>query len=335
MNMPCAAYGIVEQEVLPVAVLNQDVSVLWVAESNFRHQCGIKVHSHDYYHLFVVRQGPLEFPVGDETYTLNTDECVLAKPGVPHGLNEANIPMGRCYEVKFTVSAPRLEVMLSALPDYFPKDTFAAQLVRALVKESTLQEPSTPAFVSCYLTALIQYLYRQYGDKKLSETSIVDTVGFSQVSRDIIQYLEHNYDREVPLQEIADMVGFNKNYICSVFKRDSGMTIGSCQTVIRIHKAAELISFSDMSLNQVAAATGFTNLSHFNRIFKKVVRIPPGQYRRMFAANILTHGQTSDEALNEVLKENGFIVSVLGRKQLSIEDILVQMAEDEKCEQQD
>lgn len=319
--------------VLPVAILNHDVSVLWVAESNFGHQSGIKVHSHDYYHLFMVRQGPLEFPVGDKTYMLNTDECVIAKPGVPHGLNEAEIPMGRCYEVKFTVAAPRLEVLLSALPNHFPKDSFAAHMVQELVRESTLQEPSTPAFVSGYMTSLIQYLYRHYGDKEQSETSVIDTVGYSKVSREIIQYLERNYDRDVPLQEIADAVGFNKNYICSVFKRDSGMTIGNCQTIIRIHKAAELISFSDMNLNQVAAATGFTNLSHFNRIFKKVVRIPPGQYRRMFAANILTHGKVSDEIIQEMLEQNGFIVSVLGRKQLTIEDILLQMCEDEGTQQ--
>lgn len=316
-----------------MAILNHDVSVLWVAESNFGRQSGIKVHSHDYYHLFVVRQGPLEFPVGDRTYTLDTDECVLAKPGIPHGLNDAKIPMGRCYEVKFTVTAPRLEVLLTALPDHFPKDDFVARMVQELVRESTQQEPSTPAFVSGYMTSLIQYLYRHYGDKEQSETSVIDTVGYSRLSREIVQYLERNYDRDVPLQEIADAVGFNKNYICSVFKRDSGMTIGNCQTIIRIHKAAELISFSDMSLNQVASSTGFTNLSHFNRIFKKVVRIPPGQYRRMFAANILTHGKPSDESIKRVLEENGFIVSVLGRKQLTIEDVLLQMCEDEGGQQ--
>lgn len=316
-----------------MAILNHDVSVLWVAESNFGYQSGIKIHSHDYYHLFVVRQGPLDFPVGERTYTLDAGECVIAKPGVPHGLSDAQIPMGRCYEVKFTVAAPRLEVLMAALPDHFPKDDFVACMVQELVRESTRQEPSTPAFVSGYMTSLIQYLYRHYGDKERSETSVIDTVGYSRVSREIIQYLERNYDRDVPLQEIADAVGFNKNYICSVFKRDSGMTIGNCQTIIRIHKAAELISFSDMSLNQVAASTGFTNLSHFNRIFKKVVRIPPGQYRRMFAANILTHGTVSDESIRRILDQNGFVVSVLGRKQLTIEDILLQMCEDEGTQQ--
>ena len=99
--------------------------------------------------------------------------------------------------------------------------------------------------------------------------------------QEIQDYIEEYCDTNghgPAVSEIADAVGFNKNYICSVFKRDSGMTIGNCQTIIRIHKAAELISFSDMNLNQVAAATGFTNLSHFNRIFKKVVGMSPSDY---------------------------------------------------------
>lgn len=316
-----------------MAIINQEVSVLWVAEANFKYQTGIKIHTHDYYHLFMVRQGPLDFTVGDKTYTLSNDESVIVKPGIPHGLNDVQIPMGRCYEVKFTVTTTRLEVLLSTLPDTFPKDSFVANTVQEVVQESTLQEPSTPAFVSGYMTSLIQYLFRHYSNREHSETSFIDTVGFSKVSKEIIQYLERNYDRDVPLQEIADAVGFNKNYICSVFKRDSGMTIGNCHTIIRIRKAAELISFSDMSLNQVAAATGFTNLSHFNRIFKKVVRIPPGQYRRMFASNILTYGKVNDEVINELLDENGFIVSVLRRKKLTIENILLQMCEDNCADQ--
>ena len=134
----------------------------------------------------------------------------------------------------------------------------------------------------------------------------------------IIRYLEQNYSREVSLQEIAEAVGFNNNYICSVFKRDSGMTIGNCQTVIRIRKAAELISFSDMSLTQVASATGFTNLSQFSRIFKKVTRIPPGQYRRMFASHIMCYGNPTHEATQKILLQIGYIISFLGRKHMTI-----------------
>ncbi|WP_186566159.1 helix-turn-helix domain-containing protein [Lawsonibacter celer] len=309
----------------------QENTVLWVAESSFQPHGGLKSHAHDYYQLFLVREGPQKYSVGDEERILEAGESVLAKPNVLHGMENMSDEVCRCYEVKFTISAPRLEALLTTLPPFFPKDDFVSGLVRELVAESTCARASTPAFVSDYLVAVINYLFRHYGEGAPVEgedAGMVDTVGYSPLSREIIRYLEQNYSREVSLQEIAEAVGFNKNYICSVFKRDSGMTIGNCQTVIRIRKAAELISFSDMSLTQVASATGFTNLSHFSRIFKKVTRIPPGQYRRMFASNILSYGNPTDEATQKILQQNGFIVSVLGRKKMTIEDILQQLHRD-------
>lgn len=300
---------------------SRDLSVLWVAESNWALNSGIKPHSHDYYHLFIIRQGPLDFTVDDETYRLEDGAALLAQPGSVHGMNDVTISMGRVYEIKFMTQSPPLRDLLASLPPRLPAAPLVDALVRELVAESSLQEPSTPTFVSDYLLSLINFYSRHCGKPRSQDTTTIDTTGYSKVSKEIAQYLEAHYAREIPLQEVADAVGFNKNYICSVFKRDSGMTIGNCQTVIRIRKAAEMISFSDMNLTQVASATGFTNLSHFNRIFKKVVGIPPGQYRKMFTSNILNKIQDK-AAIQEVIGQNGFIISVLGRKKLSISEII-------------
>ena len=300
---------------------DRSANVLWVAESNFPIKGGIKEHTHDYYHLFYVRQGPVDFPVGNEVYAMGDGEFILARPGTRHGMNEITVRTVRCYEVKFSVSSHRLERLLAALPLKLSRDSFVSALIQELVDESARGEPASPAIASDYLLTLINYLYRHYGTHEEIHTSIIDTTGYSQVSRDIVHYLEAHYQQEVPLQEVADSLNLNKNYICSAFKRDSGMTIGGCLTVIRIRKAAELISFSDMNLSQVAEATGFTNLSHFNRIFKKVTGIPPGQYRRMFPADILLPGDV--EQSPEWMELNGFVYSVLGGKKLSAETISV------------
>lgn len=298
---------------------------MWVAESNFVTGSGIKSHAHSYYHLFMVRSGPVDFTVDDQSYTLNNGETLLAKPGVMHGLNNNSDTLARCYEVKFTASTQVLQRRLDFIPAVLPKNEFATYLVRELVKESTRAELSTPAFVADYLMALLNFYHREYGSQEEAETSVIDVVGYSEVSQKIVQYLEENFDREVPLQEVADVIGLNKNYVCSLFKRDTGMTIGTTMTIIRIRKAAELISFSDMSLQQVAESTGFSNLSHFNRIFKRVVGIPPGQYRRMFTADqLIVDDKMPTE---EVLAENGFVVSVLGRNRLTIAEILEQLQE--------
>lgn len=305
---------------------NRSANVLWVAESNFASKSGIKAHTHDYYHLFFVRQGPVDFLIGDRIYTIGDGEFMLARPGVFHGMEPVQIRMARCYEIKFTVSSHRLETILTFLPPILPESSFTSTLIQELVEESVRAEAASPDIAADYLLTLINYLYRKYGAQQQDIPSkaggVIDVTGYPASAKAVVHYLEQHYGREIPLQELADAVGLNKNYLCSAFKRDSGMTIGNCLMLIRIRKAAELISFSDMNLSQVAAATGFSNLSHFNRIFKKVVGIPPGQYRRMFPADILLPGDTTQ--VPEFSEQNGFVFSVLGGKKLSVEDIILQ-----------
>lgn len=311
--------------------LAMSINVLWVVESNFIKGNGIKPHDHGYYHLFMVREGTAHVTVGEQDYQLSNGDFFIAKPGTVHCMHDVDIPMLNCYEVKFVSMSAQIKKLLDTLPDFFLADPFTTEIVKEMVAEGARGEVSSPKFAGDYALVLVEYLHRHYGVQGSVSTSVLDTTGYSELSRKVVSYLEEHFRNEVPLQEVADAVGLNKNYMCSAFKKDTGMTVGTCLTVIRIRKAAELVSFSDLNLNQVASATGFVNLSHFNRIFKKVVGIPPGHYRRMFSGDILTmqdYTGVSDETLQTILDQNGFIVSVLGRKRLSIHGILNQIQED-------
>ncbi len=311
--------------------LATSINVLWVVESNFIKGNGIKAHEHGYYHLFMAREGSARVTVGARDYTLSDGDFFIAKPGTTHHMHDVDIPILHCYEVKFVSMSPQVSKLLDTLPDFFPSDSFTREIIKGIVAEGARGEVSSPKFAGDYMLVLVEYLHRHYGARESASASILDTTGYSELSRKVVSYLEEHFMEKLLLQEVADAVGLNKNYMCSAFKKDTGMTVGTCLTVIQIRKAAELISFSDLNLNQVASATGFVNLSHFNRIFKKVVGIPPGHYRRMFSGDILTmqdYKGISDETLQTILDQNGFIASVLGRKCLSIQGILDQIQEE-------
>ena len=298
------------------------IQALWVAESNWTPDSGVKLHAHDgYYHMFLVREGAAEFTVGKDSRVLQKGMAILAAPGTVHGLINSSDSLVSTYEIKFTSSSPSVLRQLHTLPGYLPASPLSELMAAEIVREGARQEINSQAYVSDYLIALLDYYCRYYGRREKSDTAVVDTSGFSETSKKIVRYLEANYNREIPLQEVATAVGFNKNYICSVFKKDAGMTIGACHTLIRIRRAAEMISFSDMDLMQVSQSTGFVSISHFNRVFKKVVGLPPGQYRRMFPSGILIEDRRPE--IIETLKEqNGFIAAIVSRKKMSIQEIL-------------
>lgn len=245
---------------------------------------------------------------------------ILAPPGVTHGLDPVQAsPLAKFYEIKFVINHNKLARVMQTVPMVYRRDDFISKLVELIVDQCSVPDVATPEIGADYLITLINYIYKTYGIQERVTSQYIDTTGYSQLSQEIVRFLEKKYIKDVPLQDVADAVGFNKNYICSVFKKDADMTIGACLTLIRIRKAAELISFSDMNLQQVAMATGFTNFSHFNRIFKKVVGIPPGQYRCSYTADMLIKGRDYIDryikAKDDGLYENdSFIASVMGGK---------------------
>ncbi|MDD5017355.1 MAG: helix-turn-helix transcriptional regulator [Eubacteriales bacterium] len=91
---------------------------------------------------------------------------------------------------------------------------------------------------------------------------------------------------KISLETIAKTLGYNKHYICTAFKKDTGITIFDYLNFVRIRHAAEMFSYSDKDLLTICQRVGFTNLSHFNHTFKKLTGLPPGQYKRMFPVDI-------------------------------------------------
>lgn len=81
------------------------------------------------------------------------------------------------------------------------------------------------------------------------------------------------------LKEVAAGLDMNPAYVSREFsKYFSDMSFGDYIRKLRIEKAIELLSNTSNSLAEIAYLTGFSDQSHFNRIFKQ----PPGKIRRLF-----------------------------------------------------
>ncbi len=88
------------------------------------------------------------------------------------------------------------------------------------------------------------------------------------------------------LDDIADALGCNKSYMCTLFKNDCGITINDYLNSVRIHKAAEYLTYTDKEISYICSLVGFRNVSHFNRTFKQYQSVPPSWFKRFSPVNI-------------------------------------------------
>ena len=98
----------------------------------------------------------------------------------------------------------------------------------------------------------------------------------------IHEYLMNNYMDEVNLDKISSLVNMAKGSLCRFFKENVGLTIFEYLNKIKVEFACKLLMNQDLAMVDVCFDSGFNNLSHFNKQFRKITGLTPTDYRKLF-----------------------------------------------------
>lgn len=94
-------------------------------------------------------------------------------------------------------------------------------------------------------------------------------------------FLEDNYaSKEVSLQQVADHVGFSKNYLSNLFKQETGTTIWNYLLDVRMKKAREMLLNTDLKLYEIADRLGYSEQIYFSRMFKERYGLSPLEFKK-------------------------------------------------------
>lgn len=98
---------------------------------------------------------------------------------------------------------------------------------------------------------------------------------------DILTYIEENYsDPNLCASSIADHFGLSEKYVFQLVKGACGETLNDKISSLRVEKGISLLEQTDMSVTDIAAATGFTSSNSMYKVFMRVKGISPSSYRR-------------------------------------------------------
>lgn len=96
----------------------------------------------------------------------------------------------------------------------------------------------------------------------------------------VIEYMETNYQEDISLDTLASLVSRTPEYLCSIFKEHTGLTINKYLNSIRLlHASLMLVQEPSLPVNEVATACGFRSPSYFGKQFLKHYNATPNQYR--------------------------------------------------------
>jgi YesN/AraC family two-component response regulator len=99
------------------------------------------------------------------------------------------------------------------------------------------------------------------------------------------EFIKQNHAEDLSLGHVAKAVNTSTFYFCKMFKKGTGLNFTEYVSRVRIENAKNLLLNPNLRISEIAYQVGFQSLTHFNRVFKKVVGESPTNYREKIHLN--------------------------------------------------
>jgi AraC family transcriptional regulator len=210
------------------------------------------------------------------------------------------IPDGCTHRVRYTTSLGRLHLMV--LPkavvdcvadelgiaqfDGIPKfaqgeDRFVLEIAEALDQELADGNPHGELFAQTYARVLAAHIVTRYNHSNAYRTKL-PALNATKLRR-LDHYIETMLSHAISLSELAGQVGLSECYFCRVFKQATGMSPYKYVLQKRLEFAATCLTECDMSIQDIAFASGFGDAVQFTKHFRRANGLTPSAYRVTYA----------------------------------------------------
>jgi len=96
-------------------------------------------------------------------------------------------------------------------------------------------------------------------------------------------FIAEHQTEELSLELVAKAVNTSKFYFCKIFKKGTGINFTDYLSRVRTERAKNLLLNPNLRVTEIAYEAGFQSLTHFNRVFKRILGRSPTGYREQLA----------------------------------------------------
>lgn len=106
-----------------------------------------------------------------------------------------------------------------------------------------------------------------------------DTASHNNIAYATLNYLQSHYSDNVTLSDLGNFLNVHPVHIIRCVKREYDVTPNQLLTDIRIKNARNYLLKSSLTCSEIAEMTGFSSLSYFSKVFKRVEGVSPLEYK--------------------------------------------------------
>ncbi len=117
----------------------------------------------------------------------------------------------------------------------------------------------------------LRFLLEKFPDASSDEKPLI---------KNIKRYVDENLAFGTSIQHVAAAFHYNPRYLCRLFQKETGVSLGQYLTTERLHRAKALLRETPHTVMEIATETGFNNVTYFNKLFKAAFGTTPTAYRK-------------------------------------------------------
>ncbi len=244
----------------------------------------LKCHRHDIWQIWFFLEGNALVDLNGTLLDGRAGDLFLIRGNDLHGLWTKDSTGCHLFDIKFMIN-----------PAFFGKDFPEIGSVRLREKSTTQRiverilfevgdrKPGWELMMDLYLIELTVRTLRRVYVEQPAEAAAKPTLDRKIYHHFLVSqvkaFIESNYSRDLNITIMAEQVHLNPKYLSHIFKKVTGASISNYLTGVRLNRAKELLLDSHLSIKEIALEIGYTDTSYFDRVFKKMERVSPCDYR--------------------------------------------------------
>ncbi len=246
-------------------------------------------HSHEGYEFFVpysYSPGLKSLFVEDTKIGLRPGTLVPTNPWQTHGTVGdftiygslcIYIPQKTMRNIAYSTTGIKDPIFLNKVNPY---SSNLQHLVDLFIRESREKKGGYKHLLESLSIQVAIELLRNTGNNT-SEKMNRREIGARLSILKVVEYLHDNYNQDFSNEELLNIANLSPYYFIRLFKKETGKTPQQYLVELKIDKAKELLSSSNYSVTEICFLCGFSEHSHFSKVFKKITGSTPLNYRKL------------------------------------------------------
>jgi AraC family transcriptional regulator, transcriptional activator of pobA len=247
-------------------------------------------HKHHFYELFLVTNGTATQMVDYQEYTLNENTFFFIAQGQLHFFEKRNRAQLKGYRLMFTEA-------------FFQMNQMDNQFLFALIHLDNIYQnplialsPEANAFVFTYFDLLFQEYQRPNAYERALQSLLflllaeihrlfdtplptAATTHQAVIFKQFITLLETNFQKKWTASDYADALFISPRHLNRTIQNITNQSLTQVIQNRSVLEAKRLLTFTDLTIGQIAERLGFEDAAYFARFFRKATAVSPTDFK--------------------------------------------------------